>query len=156
MRTRLLLAGQSRREHSDATELCDDPSLRLFTGDWAGRTPLGRARPLPTQPTLSRRVAAWSAKEGVEVLREEWRLKAMGGWWRPKKLVIDIDSLPVEVHTQQPGAPVERLLSPARVSSDSWHRRGRRATSWTCGCARGVSRSLPHTRQPRDARGRSS
>ena len=58
-----------------------------------------------------------------EVLREGlqrlagWRLKAMGGWRRPKTLVIDIDSLPVEVHGNS-GQRVERLLSPARVSSD--------------------------------------
>ena len=109
-RTLLLLAGQGRREHSDATELRDDPALRLATGDRAGTAPLGKAGRLPSQPTLSRRVAAWSAKEGVEVLREGlqrlagWRLKAMGGWWRPKKLVIDIDSLPVEVHGEQPGS----------------------------------------------------
>ena len=55
-------------------------------------------------------VAAWSAKEGVEVLREGlqrlagWRLKAMGGWRRPRTLVIDIDSLPVEVHGEQLGS----------------------------------------------------
>ena len=55
-------------------------------------------------------MAAWSAKEGVEVLREGlqrlagWRLKAVGGWRRPKTLVIDIDSLPVEVHGEQPGS----------------------------------------------------
>ena len=94
-RTLLLLAGQGRREHSDATELRDDPALRLATGDRAGTAPLGKAGRLPSQPTLSRRVAAWSEKEGVEVLREGlqrlagWRLKAMGGWRRPKTLVID-------------------------------------------------------------------
>ena len=72
--------------------------------------PLGKAGRLPSQPTLSRRVAGWSAKEGVEVLREGlqrlagWRLKAMGGWRRPETLVIDIDSLPVEVHGEQPGS----------------------------------------------------
>ena len=109
-RTLLLLAGQGRREHSDATELRDDPALRLATGDRAGTAPLDRAGRLPSQPTLSRRVAAWSAKEGVEVLREGlqrlagWRLKAMGGRRRPKTLVIDIDSLPVEVHGEQPGS----------------------------------------------------
>ena len=79
----MLLAGQGRRDHSDATELRDDPALRLATR---------------------------AAKEGIEVLREGlqrlagWRLKAMGGWRRPKKLVIDIDSLPVEVHGEQPGS----------------------------------------------------
>ena len=55
-------------------------------------------------------MAAWSEKDGVEVLREGlqrlagWRLKAMGGWRRPKTLVIDIDSLPAEVHGEQPGS----------------------------------------------------
>ena len=109
-RTLLLLAGQGRREHGDATELRDDPALRLATGDRAGTAPLGKAGRLPSQPTLSRRVAAWSEKEGVEVLREGlqrlagWRLKAMGGWRRPKTLVIDVDSLPAEVHGEQPGS----------------------------------------------------
>ena len=37
------------------------------------------------------------------------------------------------------GQRVERLLSPARVSSDRGGGGGRRATSWTCGCARGRS-----------------
>ena len=109
-RTLLLLAGQGRREHNDATALRDDPALRLATDDRAGTAPLGKAGRLPSQPTLSRRVAGWSAKEGVEVLREGlqrlagWRLKAMGGWRRPETLVIDIDSLPVEVHGEQPGS----------------------------------------------------
>ena len=42
-RTLLLLAGQGRRDHSDATELRDDPALRLATGDRAGTAPLGKA-----------------------------------------------------------------------------------------------------------------
>ena len=56
-RTLLLLAGQGRREHSDATALRDDPALRLATGDRAGTAPLGKGGRLPSQPTLSRRVA---------------------------------------------------------------------------------------------------
>ena len=48
-RTLLLLAGQGRREHSDATELRDDPALRLATGDRAGTAPLGEAGRLPSQ-----------------------------------------------------------------------------------------------------------
>lgn len=109
-RTLLLLTGQGRRDHSDAGKLQDDPALRLATSDRAGTASLGGDGRLPSQPTLSRRVAAWSAKEGVEVLREGlqrlagWRLKAMGGWRRPETLVIDIDSLPVEVHGEQPGS----------------------------------------------------
>ena len=42
-------------------------------------------------------------REGLQRLAG-WRLKAMGGWRRPKTLVIDIDSLPVEVHGEQPGS----------------------------------------------------
>ena len=109
-RTLLLLAAQCRRDLSDAAALRDDPAFRLATSDRAGTSPLGGDGRLPSQPTLSRRVAAWSAKEGVEVLREGlqrlagWRLKAMGGWRRPRTLVIDIDSLPVEVHGRQPGS----------------------------------------------------
>ena len=42
-------------------------------------------------------------REGLQRLAG-WRLKAMGGWRRPKTLVIDIDSLPAEVHGEQPGS----------------------------------------------------
>ena len=109
-RTLLLLAGQARRDHADAEALRDDPARRLAAGDRAGTAPLGEGGRLPSQPTLSRRVAEWSAKEGVEVLREGlqrlagWRLKAMGGRGGRKTLVIDVDSLPVEVHGEQPGS----------------------------------------------------
>ena len=42
-------------------------------------------------------------REGLQRLAG-WRLKAMGRWRRPETLVIDIDSLPVEVHGEQPGS----------------------------------------------------
>ena len=121
-RTLLLLAGQGRREHSDATELRDDPALRLATGDRAGTAPLGKAGRLPSQPTLSRRVAAWSEKEGVEVLREG--LQRLAGWRLKARVAASEDA---GHRRRQPagrgsrgtaGQRVERLLSPARVSSD--------------------------------------
>ena len=97
---------------ADATELRDDPALRLATGDRAGTAPLGKAGRLPSQPTLSRRVAASRASRccarGCSGYR---RLKAMGGWRRPKTLVIDVDSLPAEVCSAWNGYY-------ARVSSD--------------------------------------
>ena len=109
-RTPLLLAGQGRRQlraaRSSATpRSCGWPPA-------TGRARLRWARPgaCPRSRRCRGGVAAWSAKEGVEVLREGlqrlagWRLKAMGGWRRPKTLVIDIDSLPVEVHGEQPGS----------------------------------------------------
>ena len=146
-RTLLLLAGQGRREHSDATELRDDPALRLATGDRAGTAPLGKAGRLPSQPTLSRRVAAWSEKEGVEVLREGlqrlagWRLKAMGGWRRPKTLVIDIDSLPVgpgrgPVPAGSCRSSSNGRANSSRAASGCWLRCRRRRCpariSWRC------------------------
>ena len=42
-------------------------------------------------------------REGLQRLAG-WRRKAVGGWLRPKTLAIDIDSLPVEVHGEQPGS----------------------------------------------------
>ena len=110
MRTLLLVAGQGRRDHSEAGKLRDVPALRLATSDRAGTAPLAGDGALPSQSTLSRRVAEWSAKEGVEVRREGlqrlagWPLKAMGGRRRLEAMVIDIDSLPVEVHGKQPGS----------------------------------------------------
>ena len=66
-RTLLLLAGQGRREHSDATELRDDPALRLATGDRAGTAPefvlevLERAErhSCPSRPASGMRAADW-------------------------------------------------------------------------------------------------
>ena len=123
-RTLLLLAGQGRREHSDATELRDDPALRLATGDRAGTAPLGKAGHLPSQPTLSRRVAAWSAKEGAR--------GAARGVAAPRGVAAEGDgrvAAPGDAghRHRQPagrgprgtaGQRLERLLSPARISSD--------------------------------------
>ena len=67
----LLLAGQS-------VSVRDDPAAAA-TSDRAGTAPMGKAGRLPSQPTLSRRVAAWSAKEGVEVLREGLQRRRGGG-----------------------------------------------------------------------------
>ena len=73
----------------------------------AGTAPLGGDGRLPSQPTLSQRWRSGRRRKEVQVLREGlqrlagWRLKAMGGR-RPKKLVVDVDSLPVEVHREQP------------------------------------------------------
>ena len=109
-RTLLLLAGQgrpgARRRHGAAGRSGAAAGHRRPGGHGSA----GQGRAPASQPTLSRRVAAWSEKEGVEVLREGlqrlagWRLKAMGGWRRPKTLVIDIGSLPAEVHGEQPGS----------------------------------------------------
>ena len=144
-RTLLLLAGQGRREHSDATALRDDPALRLATGDRAGTAPLGKAGRLPSQPTLSRRVAGWSAKEGARGAARG--VAAAGGVAAEGDGRVAAPGDAGHRHRQPAGRGsrgtagqrLERLLSPARVSSDRGGGGGRRATSWTCGCARGRS-----------------
>ena len=108
LRTALLLAAQCRRDHNDAGVFGDDPAFRLGVSDRAGTAPLDRG--LASQPTLSRLVAALGKKKNADVLRDGlarfagWRLRAMNGGRVPKRLVIDLDSLPAEVHGEQPGS----------------------------------------------------
>ena len=110
LRTAMLLVAQGRRDHNDAAVFEDDPAFRLAVSDRAGTTPLGGRGALASQPTLSRLVSALSGKRNMGVLRAGlarfagWRLRAMNGGRLPKRLDIDIDSLPVEVHGGQPGS----------------------------------------------------
>lgn len=110
MRTACLLAAQGRRDHDDATVLRDDPAFRLAASERAGTTPLAAGRGLASQPTLSRLVAMLSRGGNPEVLREGlvrlagWRLRARNGGRRLPRMVVDLDSLPIEVHGKQPGS----------------------------------------------------
>ena len=82
--------------------------MRLGVSDRAGTAPLGRA--LASQPTLSRVAAALGKGKNAKVLRDGlarfagWRIRAMNHGRLPKRLVIDLDSLPAEVHGRQPGS----------------------------------------------------
>ena len=123
-RTLLLLAGQGRRDHSDATELRDDPALRLATGDRAGTAPLGKGG----APAL----AADAVAAGGCVVGEGWRRGAARGVAAAGGVAAEGDgrvaaSEDAGHRHRQPagrgsrgtaGQRVERLLSPARVSSD--------------------------------------
>ena len=108
LRTALLLAGQCRRDHNDAGAFGSDPAFRVGVSDRAGTAPLGWG--LASQPTLSRLVAALAKGGNAAVLRgglarfAGWRLRGMNNGRVPKRLVIDLDSLPVEVHGGQPGS----------------------------------------------------
>ena len=110
VRTACLLAAQCRRDHADATMLRDDPAFRLAASGRAGTTPLAAGRVLASQPTLSRLVAMLSRGDNPEVLREGlarlagWRLRARNGGRRLGEMVVDVDSLPIEVHGKQPGS----------------------------------------------------
>lgn len=110
LRTVLVLFGQGWRDQDDADALRYDPALRLAVSGERGTTPLAAAHHLASQPTLSRLLDILSTQENRRVLREalakmaERRLRAERRGHRQRRLTIDVDSLPVEVHGSQPGS----------------------------------------------------
>ena len=110
LRTVVLLAAQGWRDHDDADALRHDPALRLAVSSSAGLTPLVGEAGLPSQPTLSRCVAMLASSGNLKVLREAamelagLHLRAENGGGRRKRITLDVDSLPIEVHGHQPKA----------------------------------------------------
>lgn len=110
LRTVLVLLGQGWRDQNDADALRFDPALRLAAADERGTTPLEEGRHLPSQPTLSRLLDILSDEGNRRVLREAVtelagrRLRAERRGRRQRRLTIDVDSLPIEVHGTQPGS----------------------------------------------------
>ena len=106
LRTALLLAAQCRRDHNDAGALRGDPALRLGVSDRAGTAPLGAGAGVAAH-AVARVVAALGKGKNAKVLRDglaRWRIRAMNHGRLPRRLVIDLDSLPAEVHGRQPGS----------------------------------------------------
>ena len=110
LRTSLLLLGQGWRDQDDADRLRHDPSLRVANDTRRGTSALESDSVLPSQPTLSRLVGLLSAPTNQEVVREgiiELALRRLwqdNGGRRRKRLMIDVDGLPFEVHGQQAGS----------------------------------------------------
>jgi hypothetical protein len=126
LRTRVMLMALGWRDGDDADALRDDPALRLSVSDRRGdgalqhRTPPEDGRPLShnpdvpdglaSQPTQSRLVDILSSDHNRVVLRSALletasrRVRAMRKGHRPRYITIDVDSLPVEVHGEQPGS----------------------------------------------------
>jgi hypothetical protein len=126
LRTSLLLLGQGWRDQDDADALRDDAAFRLAVSDRRGLGPLETrddhedGEPLSknpmvpdglaSQPTLSRLGRVLSTTHNRAALRlallevAARRLRAGRGGHRQRYLTIDVDSLPVEVHGQQPGS----------------------------------------------------
>jgi len=126
LRTHQQLLAQGWRDKDDADPLRYDPVLRLAVSTRRGTGPLMQRAPSPddrplaknpaqpdglaSQPTLSRLVAACSAEGNRDLLREALlmtaarRIKTMRRGHRPRYVTIDVDSLPLEVAGQQPGA----------------------------------------------------
>jgi hypothetical protein len=110
IRTSVLLAAQGWRDHDDADALRDDPALRLAVSSASGRRPLDGSHGLPSQPTLSRFTAIMAEPSNRSVLREAAlelgarAARAERGDRRHRRLTLDVDSLPIEVHGHQPKA----------------------------------------------------
>ena len=120
LRTRLLLLGQGWRDQSDADRLRQDPSLRVASESRRGTAALEEGHGLASQPTLSRLLDTLSRKQNLQVLHEAVtelacrRIEMMEGrrrkkgkprkQRRKKRMFLDVDGLPVEVHGRQPGS----------------------------------------------------
>jgi hypothetical protein len=125
MRTSLLLLGQGWRDQDDADALRNDAALRLAVSDRRGTGPLETRKRddgeplsknpavpdgLASQPTLSRLIGMLSTPHNRSVLRlallemAARRVRAGRGGHRQRYLTIDVDSLPIEVHGEQPGS----------------------------------------------------
>lgn len=124
VKTAVMMLAQGYRDHDDADALRFDAALRLAVSDRKGDSPLrvpkrpegtrppsNPAHPehLASQPTLSRLTAILSTASARQSLREGLvvtagrRITAQRGR-RLRRMTLDIDSLPVEVHGHQPEA----------------------------------------------------
>jgi hypothetical protein len=115
VRTHLLLLAQGWRDQDDADELRQDAALRLAVSGRKSTGPLERQQGAPqglaSQPTLSRTTGILVSEHNRQVLSEAmaWatgrRLRAkQPGGQKLEQVTLDVDSLPVEVHGEQPGS----------------------------------------------------
>jgi hypothetical protein len=110
IRTSVLLAAQGWRDHDDADALRQDPAFRLAASSAAGLTPLVVGGGLASQPTLSRFTALMAEPGNRSVLRGAVLemagrgIRAERGGKRARRLTLDVDSAPIEVHGHQPKA----------------------------------------------------
>ena len=101
---------QGWRDQDDADRLRHDPSFRVANDTRRGTSALEPDSLLPSQPTLSRLVGLLSAPTNQEVVREGIMELALRRLWkdnggrRRKRLMIDVDGLPAQVHGQQAGS----------------------------------------------------
>jgi hypothetical protein len=102
-----LAAGYSAQD--DADRLAHDPAMKLAAWNRPGEQPLDER--MASQPTQSRLIDILSHDpDNRYALRDalsdacERHLRAEGGDHAARKITIDIDSFPIIVHGQQPGA----------------------------------------------------
>jgi hypothetical protein len=110
LRTLLVLFGLGWRDQDDAGTLRFNPAVRLAIAETRGTAALSDDDHLPSQPTLSRLLETLSQPANLAILRQAVgelagrRLRAMRRDHRRREVTLDIDSLRIEVHGNQPGS----------------------------------------------------
>lgn len=126
LRTALLLPIHGWSDEDDADTLRNDPAFRVAVSDRRGISPLLNRDPegidptkpgpqdpdgLASQPTMSRLLRILAGVANIAVLRDglrtlaAQRIRAMRpGNHRKRYLTIDVDSMPITVHGNQPGS----------------------------------------------------
>jgi Transposase DDE domain group 1 len=109
LRERLYALAQGYSAQDDADRLAHDPAMKLAAWNRPGPQPLEER--LASQPTQSRLIDILTRTPGNRAaLRDslseacQRHLRATGGDHAARKVTIDIDSFPILVHGQQPGA----------------------------------------------------
>jgi len=109
LRERLYALAQGYSAQDDADRLAHDPAMKLAAWDRPGEQPLEER--LASQPTQSRLIDILTLTAGNRAaLRDslgeacERHLRATGGDHAARRVTLDIDSFPIAVHGQQPGA----------------------------------------------------
>jgi hypothetical protein len=109
LRERLYALALGYSAQDDADRLAHDPAMKLAAWNRPGQQPLDER--LASQPTQSRLIDALTHDpDNRRALRDsladacERHLRAEGGDHAARKITIDIDSFPIVVYGQQPGA----------------------------------------------------
>lgn len=109
LRERLYALALGYSAQDDADRLAHDPAMKLAAWNRPGERTLDER--LASQPTQSRLIDILTSTPGNRAaLRDslseacERHLRATGGDHAARQVTIDIDSFPIQVHGQQPGA----------------------------------------------------
>jgi hypothetical protein len=130
LRTRLQMIALGYRDQGDADLLRHDPVLRLAVSDSAGVAPLSDST-LASQPTMSRLIDTLAIPSNLARLDEGLiagaiRCGAHGRGLDKRRMTIDVDSFPIEVHGHQPGSAWNghhgiRCFQPLIAMADTGH-----------------------------------
>lgn len=109
LRERLYALALGYAAQDDADRLAHDPAMKMAVWDRSGEQPLDER--LASQPTQSRLIDMLTRTSGNRAaVRDsladscERHLRATGGDHAARRVTVDIDSFPIQVHGHQPGA----------------------------------------------------